>query len=63
MIFALETGQETARALLEFLDEVERDNLRLDFDQANLILYGTEEANCSISISGLPCSIRTLQRR
>lgn len=43
MIFALETGQEASQALLEFLDEVKRDNLRLNFDPANLILYGTED--------------------
>jgi sugar phosphate isomerase/epimerase len=43
MIFALETGQEASTALLEFLQEVGRDNLRLNFDPANLILYGTED--------------------
>jgi len=38
--FALETGQESAAALLEFLRAAERGNLRINFDPANLILYG-----------------------
>ncbi|QGJ71607.1 Xylose isomerase domain-containing protein TIM barrel [Planctomycetales bacterium 10988] len=37
----LETGQETAEGLLTFLQAVERDNLFLNFDPANMILYGT----------------------
>jgi sugar phosphate isomerase/epimerase len=39
--FALETGQESAAALLDFLRAVERGNLRVNFDPANMILYGT----------------------
>lgn len=37
----LETGQETADGLLHFLDDVQRDNLFVNFDPANMILYGT----------------------
>jgi sugar phosphate isomerase/epimerase len=37
----LETGQETADALLQFIGEVGRDNLFINFDPANMILYGT----------------------
>ncbi len=37
----LETGQETAEHLLEFIGDVERDNLFINFDPANMILYGT----------------------
>ncbi len=37
--FHLETGQETADELLAFIQEVERDNLRVNFDPANMILY------------------------
>jgi sugar phosphate isomerase/epimerase len=36
----LETGQEPAEVLLEFLANVERDNLFVNFDPANMILYG-----------------------
>jgi sugar phosphate isomerase/epimerase len=36
----LETGQESAEVLLHFLDDVNRDNLFINFDPANMILYG-----------------------
>lgn len=39
----LETGQETAKALLQFLKDVQRPNLFVNFDPANMILYGTGE--------------------
>jgi sugar phosphate isomerase/epimerase len=39
--FALETGQEPARTLLAFLNDVDRPNLGINFDPANMILYGT----------------------
>ncbi|MDB4634176.1 sugar phosphate isomerase/epimerase [Rubripirellula sp.] len=39
----LETGQETAEGLLEFIKQVDRDNLKINFDPANMILYGTGE--------------------
>lgn len=37
----LETGQETADGLVRFLDDVACDNLFVNFDPANMILYGT----------------------
>ncbi len=37
----LETGQETADELLDFLQRTQRDNLFVNFDPANMILYGT----------------------
>lgn len=36
----LETGQEKAENLLAFIKDVERENLFINFDPANLILYG-----------------------
>lgn len=39
----LETGQETADALLQFIGDVDRGNLFVNFDPANMILYGTGE--------------------
>jgi sugar phosphate isomerase/epimerase len=39
----LETGQETADGLLQFIQDVKRDNLFINFDPANMILYGTGE--------------------
>jgi L-ribulose-5-phosphate 3-epimerase len=37
----LETGQESAGHLLDFITDVQRDNLFINFDPANMILYGT----------------------
>ena len=39
----LETGQETADTLLEYMADVGRDNLFVNFDPANMILYGSGE--------------------
>jgi len=39
--FALETGQESAETLREFFIDVNRENLGINFDPANMILYGT----------------------
>lgn len=39
----LETGQETASTLLTLIEEVGRDNLCVNFDPANMILYGSGE--------------------
>ena len=39
----LETGQETADHLLQFIADVDRSNLFINFDPANMILYGTGE--------------------
>lgn len=41
--FALETGQEPAAELLEFLRAVDRPNVGINFDPANMILYGSGE--------------------
>lgn len=35
----LETGQETAAALLELLEKIERPNIGVNFDPANMVLY------------------------
>ncbi len=40
-IFALETGQEPARVLRNFIADVDRENLGINFDPANMILYGS----------------------
>lgn len=39
----LETGQESAESLVQFIDDVGVDNLFVNFDPANMILYGTGE--------------------
>lgn len=40
---AFETGQETADTLLEALQAIDRTNVGVNFDPANMILYGTGE--------------------
>jgi sugar phosphate isomerase/epimerase len=47
-MFALETGQESAPALLEFLLAAKRANLRINFDPANMILYGTGDPTAAL---------------
>lgn len=41
--FHLETGQESADVLLRFLQDVDRPNLGINFDPANLLLYDTDD--------------------
>lgn len=36
----LETGQESAEGLLTFIESVDRANLKINFDPANMVLYG-----------------------
>lgn len=39
--FAIESGQESSDDLIEFITDVDRDNLFINFDPANMILYGS----------------------
>jgi sugar phosphate isomerase/epimerase len=48
----LETGQETAEALLDFLRHVKRDNLFVNFDPANMILYGAGQPLPTLEMLG-----------
>ena len=48
----LETGQETAEGLLMFISDVDRDNLFVNFDPANMILYGTGEPMEALKLIG-----------
>jgi len=48
--FALETGQEGADTLLDFFLDVNRENLRINFDPANMILYGTGDPVAAIDV-------------
>jgi L-ribulose-5-phosphate 3-epimerase len=50
--FALETGQEPAAALKLFLEDVNRANLGINFDPANMILYGTGDPIEALGILG-----------
>jgi sugar phosphate isomerase/epimerase len=48
----LETGQETGEGLLRFIQDVGRDNLFVNFDPANMILYGTGEPIEALKLVG-----------
>lgn len=50
--FALETGQEPADTLLGFLRDVDRDNIAINFDPANMILYGTGDPVEALGVLG-----------
>ncbi len=50
--FTLETGQEPAETLLEFFKDVERENLGINFDPANMILYGTGDPIEALGVLG-----------
>ena len=39
--FAMETGQESPQEMLDFIAAVNRPNLRVNFDPANMVLYGS----------------------
>ena len=48
----LETGQETAAGLVQFIDDTKCDNLFVNFDPANMILYGTGEPIEALELLG-----------
>lgn len=50
--FHLETGQETGPALLRFFEAVDRPNLAINFDPANMILYGSGEPIEALKLVG-----------
>lgn len=50
--FALETGQEPAHVLLDFFRDVKRANLGINFDPANMILYGTGDPIEALGVLG-----------
>jgi sugar phosphate isomerase/epimerase len=48
----LETGQETAESLVRFIDDTGCDNLFVNFDPANMILYGAGEPIAGLKLLG-----------
>jgi len=50
LTLVMETGQETADGLLTFIDAVGRDNIGINFDPANMILYGVGEPAEALSL-------------
>jgi sugar phosphate isomerase/epimerase len=49
---ALETGQEPAPVLLDFIRDVGRENVGINFDPANLILYGVSDPIEALDVLG-----------
>ena len=47
---ALETGQEPAKVLLRFMDDVGRDNVFVNFDPANMVLYGSSDPHEALQL-------------
>ncbi len=47
---AMETGQEPPEALLDFIAAVGRDNIRVNFDPANMILYGVGKPTDAVDV-------------
>jgi L-ribulose-5-phosphate 3-epimerase len=52
MQLLMETGQETAPELLQFLNDLRCKNVRVNFDPANMILYGAGDPIEAIGILG-----------
>jgi sugar phosphate isomerase/epimerase len=50
--FTLETGQEPADALLAFMEDAGRPNLKINFDPANMTLYGTGDPIDAVEVLG-----------
>lgn len=50
MRFAMETGQETGEAMKAFIETVGRDNVGVNFDPANMILYGTGDPLAALDV-------------
>ena len=49
---SLETGQETGPTLLRFLHDLGRDNVGVNFDPANMILYGSGDPIAALRLVG-----------
>jgi len=50
--FCLETGQESARTLLGFIKDVARPNIKVNFDPANMVLYGSGDPIEALELLG-----------
>jgi sugar phosphate isomerase/epimerase len=48
----METGQETASELLQFLNDLARKNVQVNFDPANMILYGAGDPIDAVRVLG-----------
>lgn len=51
-MFCLETGQETGPTLRRFINDLRRNNIRVNFDPANMILYGSGDPIEALGLVG-----------
>jgi sugar phosphate isomerase/epimerase len=66
--FHIETGQESADLLAQFINDVDRANLGVNFDPANFVLYGTDEPLAALErlgpwVGGVHCKDGLQPRR
>jgi sugar phosphate isomerase/epimerase len=52
LTFGFETGQEKATTLVQFIKDVARDNIHVNFDPANMILYGSGDPLEALDLLG-----------
>lgn len=52
LTFSFETGQEKAATLVQFIKDVDCDNIRVNFDPANMILYGSGDPLNALDLLG-----------
>jgi L-ribulose-5-phosphate 3-epimerase len=52
LTLAMETGQETAPELLQFLNDLTLKNVKVNFDPANMILYGAGDPVDAVAVLG-----------
>jgi len=65
LALALETGQETAETLREFLAQLDRPNVGVNFDPANMILYDQGDPVAALKVLGpwlRQCHIKDARR-
>jgi len=52
VVLTMETGQESAAHLMQFIDDVNRPNIRVNFDPANMVLYGVGDPVEAVGVLG-----------
>lgn len=52
IVLTMETGQESAEHLMQFIEDVDRRNIRVNFDPANMVLYGVGDPVEAVGVLG-----------
>ena len=48
--FALETGQESGKELLQLIQDIGRDNVKVNFDPANFLIYNSDDPLAALEV-------------